>query len=342
MKLVTAAAGLLLVLAGTTNAFAATIDVPGDYGTIQNAINAAEDGDIIHVQPGIYTGNGEEVVRLMGKSITLIATGSPESTVIDGENQRRCVTCDNGEGNNTHVSGFTITNGYAENGAGIYLGWNCSPTIENCIVAHNIASGGGGGLEAGGSDSVIRNCMFMNNSSYGPYGGGLRLLGVQILIYDCIIRDNTSSVNFGGIFVDSYFCGITDSAICGNSGPYQMHGVDENGMTVLLGECEMNHSGDINGDYVVDVNDVLQLIEVWGSSGPGFHIADFDYDGDVDVNDLLYLFSVYGADATPTGACCVDECWCKDGLTESECDSWNGTWWGPDTQCGWCGGKECP
>ena len=31
------------------------------------------------------------------------------------------------------------------------------------------------------------------------------------------------------------------------------------------------------------------------------------------------------------------KCWC-----ESECDSWNGNWWGPDTQCGWCGGDECP
>ncbi|MDP6159228.1 MAG: hypothetical protein QF534_10405, partial [Phycisphaerales bacterium] len=62
-----------LVLAGTT--LADTINVPGDYATIQGAINAAQDGDVIHVQPGIYTGNGEEVVRLMGKSITLTAAG---------------------------------------------------------------------------------------------------------------------------------------------------------------------------------------------------------------------------------------------------------------------------
>jgi hypothetical protein len=330
-----------LVLAGTT--LADTINVPGDYATIQGAINAAQDGDVIHVQPGIYTGNGEEVVRLMGKSITLTAAGSPESTVIDGEDQRRCITCDDGEGNNTHISGFTITNGYAQDGAGIYLGWNCSPTIEACIIENNFASWGGAGIGAVGSNSVVRNCMFMNNSSSGPYGGGMRLAGVPgFIIEDCIIRDNTSSVNYGGVFVDGYFCGIVDSAICGNSGPYQIYGAEQSGMTVLLGECEMSHSGDIDGDYVVSVNDVLQLIEVWGSSGPGFHVADFDYDGDVGINDLLYLISVYGTDATPTGACCVDECWCKDGLTESECDLWNGTWWGPDTQCGWCGGKECP
>jgi hypothetical protein len=329
-----------LVFAGPSPAN--TINVPGDHALIQDAINAAENGDNILVQPGIYTGTGEQVVHLMGKSITLSAAGSPEATVIDGEAQRRCITCDDGEGSGTRIKGFTITNGYAQNGAGIYLGWGSSPTIEDCIVADNVASSGGGGLEAAGSNSVVRNCMFMNNSSDGPYGGGLRLLGVQMLIYDCIIRDNTSSLNFGGIFVDGYFCGVTDSAICGNSGPYQMHGVDENGMTVLLGMCEMNHSGDLDGNSVVDVNDLLRLIEVWGSSGPGFHVADFDYDGDVGVNDLLYLISVYGADTTPTGACCVDECWCKEGLTESECNYWGGNWWGPDTQCGWCGGDECP
>ncbi|MDG1837256.1 MAG: right-handed parallel beta-helix repeat-containing protein [Phycisphaerales bacterium] len=329
-----------LLLAGTS--FAGTINVPSDHALIQDAINAAENGDSILVQPGTYTGTGEQVVHMWGKSITLIAAGSPESTVIDGEGQRRCITCSNSEGMDTRISGFTITNGNANSGAGIYLGWASSPTIENCIVADNIASSGGAGLEASGSNSVIRNCMFINNTSHGYYGGGLRLLGVPgFLMYDCIIRDNTAPANYGGVFVDNYFCGMTNSVICGNSGPSQMYGADLN-ETVLLGECEINHSGDLDGDFVVDVNDVLQLIEVWGSSGPGFHVADFDYDGDVGINDLLYIISVYGANATPTGACCVDECWCKEGLTESDCDSWNGTWWGPDTQCGWCGGEECP
>ena len=327
-----------LILAGASSAD--TINVPADYDTIQGAIDASQNGDVVLVQPGIYTGTGSQVVHLMGKSITLRAAGSPEATVIDGEAQRRCITCDDGEGSGTRIKGFTITNGYAQSGAGIYLGWGSSPTTENCIVADNV----GGGLEAAGSNSVVRNCMFRNNTS-DDRGAGLRLLAVSFLIYDCIIRDNTStsSANYGGVFVDNYFCGVTDSAICGNSGPSQTYGVDQNGMTVLLGVCEMSHSGDIDGDNVVDVNDVLQLLGVWGSSGPGFHVADFDYDGDVGVNDLLYLISVYGADTTPTGACCVDECWCKEGLTESECnDYWGGNWWGPDTQCGWCGGEECP
>ena len=43
-----------LVLAGTS--FAATINVPADYTTIQAAVDAASNGDEILVAPGIYTG----------------------------------------------------------------------------------------------------------------------------------------------------------------------------------------------------------------------------------------------------------------------------------------------
>ncbi|MDG2478210.1 MAG: hypothetical protein P8M32_10025 [Phycisphaerales bacterium] len=73
-----------LILAGASSAD--TINVPADYDTIQEAIGASQNGDVVLVQPGIYTGTGEQVVRLMGKSITLAAAGSPEATVIDGEN----------------------------------------------------------------------------------------------------------------------------------------------------------------------------------------------------------------------------------------------------------------
>jgi pectin methylesterase-like acyl-CoA thioesterase len=42
-----------LALAGMS--FAATINVPADYSTIQAAVNAAVDGDEVVVAPGVYT-----------------------------------------------------------------------------------------------------------------------------------------------------------------------------------------------------------------------------------------------------------------------------------------------
>lgn len=39
-----------------------------DFTTIQDAINAANNGDIIIVQPGIYTGNGNRDIDFFGKA----------------------------------------------------------------------------------------------------------------------------------------------------------------------------------------------------------------------------------------------------------------------------------
>jgi len=49
--------------------------------------------------------------------------------------------------------------------------------------------------------------------------------------------------------------------------------------------------GDVDGDLVVDVGDLLGLLERWGPSQPGGWDADFDCDGVVAVDDLLVLLA---------------------------------------------------
>jgi len=56
-----------------------TLSVPGTYGTIQLAINAANDGDIITVAAGTYNEN-----VIVNKSISLIGQGR-DQTIIDGQ-----------------------------------------------------------------------------------------------------------------------------------------------------------------------------------------------------------------------------------------------------------------
>ena len=78
----------MALCAGT--AWAADIDVPGDYATIQAGVNAASDGDTIHVAAGAYP---ENVVLVAGNNITLLGAeanvdaragrAGPES-VLDG------------------------------------------------------------------------------------------------------------------------------------------------------------------------------------------------------------------------------------------------------------------
>ena len=78
----------MLMLAGTS--FAATINVPADYTTIQAAVDAASNGDEILVAPGTYTSTQDgHVVDMKAKAITLRSTDGAAVTIIDGQNARR-------------------------------------------------------------------------------------------------------------------------------------------------------------------------------------------------------------------------------------------------------------
>ena len=96
--------------------------VPGDAETIQEAINEAEDGLIIVVEPGTY----EENLDFTDKEITLtsIDPDDPEvvaATIIDGGDANNVIVFDLGDANST-ITGFTITNGNAYYGGGIFCG----------------------------------------------------------------------------------------------------------------------------------------------------------------------------------------------------------------------------
>jgi hypothetical protein len=210
-----------LVLAGMS--FAATINVPADYATIQEAIDAASDGDEIVIAPGTYTGSGGEVANLLDKQITLRASGSAEETIIDGENERRGLTI-GGSNNGVTVQGLTITKGYANLAGGLHFS---GPSVLNCIdckFTHNTGPqhGGAGGSEygtasfvnclfenntgggaAGGVGSIgnltMTNCTFSNNTASG--GGGVNIHGGNSLLTECVFENNSASVQGGGVYI---------------------------------------------------------------------------------------------------------------------------------------------
>ena len=84
-------------------------DGPADFDNIQNAISIASAGDTVLVEPGIYTRSltNNFVMDLLGKPITVRATGSPDATIIDGEGLcTNVVVCSSGEDSGTRIEGF--------------------------------------------------------------------------------------------------------------------------------------------------------------------------------------------------------------------------------------------
>ena len=58
---------------------AGTIHVPADYTAIQDAMNAAVDGDTVLVAPGTY----REHLNFLGKALPVTTEQGPDVTIID-------------------------------------------------------------------------------------------------------------------------------------------------------------------------------------------------------------------------------------------------------------------
>lgn len=193
---------------------AATIYVPSDYGTIQEAIEHSSDGDIIEVAPGTYSSQGNRDISFGGKAITLRSEDGPGRTTINCFGGRGFYFS-NREGSDSVLRGFTIIGGRKTGsvipseidnwsrssahpiGAGIFCEFS-SPTIIDCVIQDCTAELGGGIGVVGGRptilDCVIERCQAGGtwNQSRG-YGAGIGLIGgSDASIFNCTINNNTA------------------------------------------------------------------------------------------------------------------------------------------------------
>ena len=121
-------------------AWAGAIQVPGGHQSIQAAIQAAQQGDVITVAPGVYREN----VDFLGKAIVLTSvdprnTDVVEKTVIEGDGTTPTVTFANAEGRGTILRGFTIRSRLSSEPSlerhtlGILIE-SASPLVEDCRI----------------------------------------------------------------------------------------------------------------------------------------------------------------------------------------------------------------
>jgi hypothetical protein len=248
------------------------IRVPADYATIQDAINAAKDGDIILVADGVYTGLGNKEIWF-NKPVTLRSENGASKTVIDCQGSGRAFIFYNDSGKPGHLDGFTIKNGKASwlNGAGSWGGAggggiiinNASPIIENCIVTDCVATSDsaafGGGVMISGSKAVIKNCTISNNTISLPPGGDPATNpqgGAGIVIM------NGSTPTISG-------CTITGNKTTGWS---TGGGVYVKGSSPLISNCTISYN-ESNINYPVD--DSLSAAEYTVSNSGGISYREF-------------------------------------------------------------------
>ncbi len=202
---------LAAVLFIATTAHSATIYVPDDFPTIQGAIDASADDGIVVVRPGTYVEN----IDFVGKAITVQSEQGAAVTTIDGNQAGSVVTFDSGETLDSVLDGFTVTNGDADYGGGIYCN-DSSPKITNNTISGN-AAGTGGGIDCRlfSSPIVSNNAISENMASYG---GGLFCHQSSPTITNNTFTNNTGGSYGGAIcFFSGSSARITFNTITGNA-----------------------------------------------------------------------------------------------------------------------------
>ena len=186
---------------------------------IQDAVDAAVDGDLILVTNGVYaTGgffNGVTNRVAVTKPVTVQSVNGPEVTAIVGYQVPttrygsaaiRCVYLTNG----AVLAGFTLTNGATKSsgstsGGGVYC-QSASAVVSNCVILNNAAYSPGGGAYSG----TLYNCILSGNRSSGAYystlnncqlignlagnGGGAN----NCTLNNCLVSGNVASGAEGG------------------------------------------------------------------------------------------------------------------------------------------------
>ncbi|MFC1755080.1 right-handed parallel beta-helix repeat-containing protein [Thermoproteota archaeon] len=206
-----------------------TLNVPQDFSTIQEAIDASWDSCTILVADGTYTGVGNVNLDFSGRKITLKSENGAQSTIIDCESVigQRGFNFSHTEEKFATVEGFTIKNGQAvwpnNAGGGMYIIAQSSPTIKDCIFIGNRAHNGGGIYFGGHTNSVVSGCTFEDNEAYwstsitGRGGGVMCDISANVKIKDCEFINNEAASVGGGISCVSYSSPeIIDSTFDGN------------------------------------------------------------------------------------------------------------------------------
>ncbi len=221
------------------------------YQTVQPALTATQPGNQVWVAAGRYVERItlKEGVALYGGFAGIedpatfdLATRNlaAHETILDGNQAGSVVTAPSGATAACRIDGFTITNGKASDGGGLYVA-SASPTIANNTVIANLA-GHGAGLYLSASSATIVNNWITRNAAW--WGGGALSLDS-----DCAptIANSTITANSAGsggaLYMETASPTIVNTIIAFNSSGIQSY----TGVPVMRNNCVYGNGGH---DYV--------------------------------------------------------------------------------------------
>lgn len=260
---------------------------------IQRAIELSLPGDEIVVAPGTYN----ELINFIGKGVTLRGSEGKDVTIIDVEpvedpgTGKPVVRCDNGEGPDSVLDGFTLTGGTGQAtksdgflGGGMF-NFNSNPTVMNCIFTGNTATAGGGMFNSGSSPTVT-DCMFDGNIADEEGGGMASRNGSDPTVVRCTFTGNTAT-DGGGMHNDlsnliTTACTFDHNNATNNGGGMYNNGSDPQMTDFVFDQNSAGRQG--GGMYNVSSNPTLANTMFVGN------IADLDGGG------------IYNASSSPTVA----------------------------------------
>ena len=198
--------------------------VPEHYPTIQQALNAAWDGDSVHVSSGTHSGPNNRNLNPAGKDLFVYSGDGPLAATIDGSGAGKGFIFGSGETTNFVLDGFrfqattdaaidcfngsspTIRNcevGFVTLGRGIRLNQS-SALIEDCDISFLTSFYDGIAIHVQQGSPTIRGCQFttnMDDASFIVRGGALWLESTDALVEDCYFGGNQSGDEGGAIYI---------------------------------------------------------------------------------------------------------------------------------------------
>ena len=254
---------------------------------LQDAINAAQPGEMVLVTDAVYQLHAELVITA---EITVASVNGAASTVLDAGGASRCVQMTAGV-----LDGFMLTNGMAAHGGALR---GEQALVQNCIIAGSAATGAGGGMHVMGG--VISNCLVVGNSA--SEGGGV-FAGGAAVVADTHVENNTAAHGGGGVLASNGAV-LLRGTLRGNSATVAGGGLqalpETRASGVLVDNNTASLGGGVHAGHAVVVSACVITGNIAQASGggaclqPGALLRSCTLAGNTAASDAGGVYSVSG------------------------------------------------